>query len=96
MICIKTDIKHMPEYCDECAWYECRPHPMKGWSDGCGLMMQCMDDDQPEEWIYDGNGRPKACPLIKVEDEPQAECEITDCDYHDACKKRGQTDCQWK
>ena len=28
--------------------------------------------------------------------EPQAECEITDCDYHDACKKRGQTDCQWK
>jgi hypothetical protein len=25
-----------------------------------------------------------------------AECEITDCDYHDACKKRGQTDCQWK
>ena len=29
-------------------------------------------------------------------DEPQAECEITDCDYHDACKKRGQTDCQWK
>lgn len=29
-------------------------------------------------------------------DEPQAECEITDCDYHDACKKRGQTDCSWK
>ena len=28
--------------------------------------------------------------------EPQAECEITDCDYHDACKKRGQTDCQRK
>ena len=32
----------------------------------------------------------------KIKDEPQAECEITDCDYHDACKKRGQTDCQWK
>ena len=29
-------------------------------------------------------------------DEPQAECEITDCDYHDACKMRGQTDCPWK
>lgn len=26
----------------------------------------------------------------------KVECEITDCDYHDACKKRGQTDCQWK
>ena len=33
---------------------------------------------------------------VILEDEPQAECEITDCDYHDACKKRGQTDCPWK
>lgn len=24
------------------------------------------DDDQPEEWIYDGNGRPEACPLIEI------------------------------
>ena len=32
-------------------------------------MMQCMDDDQPDEWIYDGNGRPKACPLMEVSDE---------------------------
>ena len=30
-------------------------------------MMQCMDDDQPKEWIYDGNGRPEACPLFEVE-----------------------------
>ena len=56
----------MPEYCDDCRWYECRPHPMKGWTESCALMNQCMDDDQPDEWIYDGNGRPKACPLIKA------------------------------
>ena len=23
-------------------------------------------------------------------------CEITECDYHKYCKKRGQTDCAWK
>jgi hypothetical protein len=28
-----------------------------------------MDDDQPEEWIYDGDSRPKACPLIEVNDD---------------------------
>jgi hypothetical protein len=28
-----------------------------------------MDDDQPEEWIYDGNGRPKACPLVEVKED---------------------------
>ena len=68
MIAIKTSIKQMPEYCDDCRWYECRPHPMKGWTESCALMNQCMDDDQPDEWIYDGNGRPKACPLIEVKE----------------------------
>ena len=23
-------------------------------------------------------------------------CEITECDYHEYCKERGQTDCPWK
>lgn len=69
MIAIKTSLNMMPEYCDSCQWYECRPHPMRGWSEGCGLMNQCMDDDQPDEWIYDGNGRPKACPLITIPSE---------------------------
>lgn len=69
MIAIKTSLQKMPEYCDDCQWYGCRPHPFKGWSEACELMTQCMDDDQPEEWIYDGNGRPAACPLIDLEDE---------------------------
>lgn len=70
MIAIKTTaMRQMPEYCDDCCWYECRPHPARGWSESCGLMMHCMDDDQPEEWIYDGNGRPQACPLIEVDDD---------------------------
>lgn len=69
MVAIKTEMKSLPECCDYCQWYECRPHPYRGWSEGCGLMMHCMDDDQPEEWIYDGNGRPKACPLIEIDAE---------------------------
>lgn len=70
MIAIKTTaMEKLPEFCDDCRWYECRPHPAKGWTETCGLMYHCMDDDQPEEWIYDGNGRPKACPLIDLEQE---------------------------
>ena len=72
MITIKSDaMKQMPEYCDDCVWYGSRPHPHKGWTELCELMGHCMDDDQEEEWIYDGNGRPKACPLIEVADTPQ-------------------------
>ena len=69
MICIKTEMKVLPKYCDECQWYNSRPHPHKGWSELCELMSHCMDDDQPEEWIYDGNGRPKACPLVEVKED---------------------------
>lgn len=66
MIAIKTNIKEMPEYCGDCRWHGCSPHPMKGWSDFCELMNQCLDDDQEEGWIYDGNDRPKNCPLMEV------------------------------
>ena len=69
-----TYMKHIPEYCDNCIYYGCKPHPYKGWSDICELCGQCMDDDQAEDWIYDGNGRPKNCPLMEV-DESQVESE---------------------
>ena len=70
MIAIKTTaMKELPQFCDDCCWYDSLPHPAKGWTETCGLMYHCMDDDQPEEWIYDGNGRPKACPLIDLEQE---------------------------
>ena len=42
-------------------------------------MNHCTDDDQPEEWRYDGNSRPKACPLIEIkgdEEQKQQEKEI--------------------
>ena len=69
MIVIKTNIKELPKYCDDCIYYSCRPHPYKGWSDSCELCSQCMDDDQEDDWIYDGNGRPKKCPLFEVEEQ---------------------------
>ena len=73
MIAIKTNIKAMPEYCDDCRWYGIKPHPYKGWTEQCELMGQCMDDDASEEWIYDGNGRPSACPLVEVREDGEEE-----------------------
>ena len=70
MIAIKSSLKNLPETCDDCQWHECYPHPYKGWTDVCRLMGHSLDDDQPEEWIYDGGGRVKACPLIEVNDVP--------------------------
>ena len=67
MLAIKcTAMKEMPEDCAGCVWFECRPHPDKGWFDNCGLMMHTLDDDQPKEWVWDGDGRPAACPLMEV------------------------------
>lgn len=65
MIAIKyTGMDQIPGCCDDCLYYECRPHPYKGYSEACALTMEKMDDDAPEGWIYDGNSRPKNCPLI--------------------------------
>jgi hypothetical protein len=75
MVVIKTSLKKLPEYCEECDWYTCRPHPHRGWTEICELECHCMDDNQPEEWIYDGNGRPKKCPLIEVEGEDNGRTE---------------------
>ena len=70
MIAIKWEsMKEVPEYCDNCIYFGTRPHPIKGWTDLCELMNECMDDDCEDGWIYDGNGRPKNCPIIEVEDE---------------------------
>lgn len=68
MIVVKSSLNVMPEYCDDCIYYECRPHPYKGWTECCNLCCHSMDDDVEEDWIYDGNGRPKKCPLIYVPD----------------------------
>lgn len=69
MIVIKTSITELPEYCDDCTYYSCRPHPYKGWTDTCELCMQCLDDDGEKGWLYDGNGRPENCPLFEVKED---------------------------
>ena len=77
MIVIKTGLVHIPDSCDSCQWYESRPHPYKGWTDICELMGHSLDADQPEEWIYGGDDRPEACPLIEVNDgDPRWRFEI--------------------
>lgn len=35
------------------------------------LKMSYLDDDQPDEWIFGGDERPKACPLIEVKENEQ-------------------------
>lgn len=35
-------------------------------------------------------------PKTEVGNGEQTDCEITDCEYHSYCKRRGQTDCAWK
>ena len=70
MIAIKsTAMKEMPGSCDRCIWYGTRPHPHKGWTDICELENHCLDDDQPEEWIYNGDSRVAACPLIEIQED---------------------------
>ncbi len=72
MLAIKTTaMNKMPESCDECIWFETRPHPHRGWTDICQLEAHCLDDDQPKEWIYSGDGRVKACPLIEINAQPE-------------------------
>lgn len=66
MIAIKTKMKKLPKNCDDCQWLGLIHATDEGWSQLCELMNHCMDDDQPKEWIYDGNGRPEACPLIEI------------------------------
>ena len=74
MVAMKmTHMEHIPETCDDCIYMGCKPHPYKGWSDGCELCMQCIDDYKEEGWIYDGNSRPKNCPLIEISIEGDKE-----------------------
>ena len=68
-----THFEHIPDTCDDCIYYSCKPHPYKGWSDGCELCGHCMDDDQEDDWIYDGDNRPKNCPLMEIPTEAESE-----------------------
>lgn len=68
MIAVKTRMNKMPKYCEDCDYYTCRPHPYKGWTQACELLIHSMDDDESDEWIYSGEGRINMCPLIEVEE----------------------------
>ena len=69
MIAVKLSNKVMssvPECCDDCYYCGTKPHPYKGWTEECELCSQCLDDDQEDGWVYDGNSRPKNCPLVEI------------------------------
>lgn len=72
MIVLKMPyLDKLPENCDDCIYKEIYPDPFKGWTDYCQLCNHCLDDDQPNEWIYDGNDRPDACQLIEINENEQ-------------------------
>ena len=71
-----TCMDHLPETCDDCTYYAYRPHPYKGWLDCCELCMHCMDDDQEDDWIYDGDSRPRNCPLMEIPTDKESEEQV--------------------
>lgn len=67
MVAVKLEcISEMPKYCDDCIYYSCKPHPYTGWTDICDLCSHTMNENDGD-WCYDGNGRPKMCPLIEIQ-----------------------------
>lgn len=71
MVVIKTEFVELPEYCEECCYFESRPHPRDGWMDLCELCGERIDGDggKDDGWFYDGEKRPDNCPLMEVEDD---------------------------
>lgn len=69
MVVIKTEFKMLPEECETCCYYGCRPHPRDGWMDLCELCGERIDGDgcKDDGWHYDGEKRPDNCPLMEVE-----------------------------
>ncbi len=72
MIVVKCkSLTKIPEYCDDCLYMETMPCPMNGWVDLCLLANVNMTDNLDEGWIYDGNGRPKNCWLMEIEESEE-------------------------
>ena len=66
MVVIRTEIKELPEYCEQCKYYYIRVRENGGYSDICELSGERIDADG---WCYDGEKRPDNCPLMEVSDD---------------------------
>ena len=73
MIAIRTEIKELPEQCEDCGYFGTRPHPYDGWMDLCELCGERIDGNgcKDDGWNYDGEKRPDNCPLMEVSDDKQ-------------------------
>lgn len=70
MVAIKTDIKELPEYCEQCKYYYLRARGKSGYSDICEISGERMDYGECKDgWYYNGLTRPDNCPLMEVEDD---------------------------
>ena len=45
MVVIRTEFKELPECCEQCSYFGCRPHPYDGWMDLCELCGERIDGD---------------------------------------------------
>ena len=71
MVVIRTEFKELPECCEQCSYFGCRPHPYDGWMDLCELCGERIDGNgcKDDWWYYSGERRPGNCPLMEVDNE---------------------------
>ncbi len=70
MVVIRTEIKELPEYCEQCKYYYMRVRQKGGYSDICELSGEHMEYGECNSgWYYNGLTRPDSCPLMEVEDD---------------------------
>ena len=70
MVVIRTEIKELPEYCEQCKYYYIRVRENGGYSDICELSGEHLNYGEcTGGWYYNGLARPVNCPLMDVSDD---------------------------
>lgn len=69
VLCKFPCMTSVPDHCDDCKYHGSRPDPFVGWRDLCELCGKSLDEDNgDEDWQWTGDGRPKNCPLVEVDE----------------------------
>lgn len=68
MVVIRTEIKELPEYCEQCHYYGVHQNPYDRWLEKCELCRELLNNTGGG-WKYDGSKRPDNCPLMEVSND---------------------------
>lgn len=70
MVVNRTEIKELPEYCEQCKYYYISVREKGGYSDICELSGENLNYGEcTDGWYYNGLERPVNCPLMEVPDD---------------------------